>query len=160
MIQERTADNIYYKYDQHLKYSGYSDEFNSHVRDFFSQNSIDAISTRVTSLLKNVDNRGREIVVPDKRIFEVMNSVYSSYSPPTGFDQFMTKDDYVLNMIGQAVARIVYDVKNTVEYEQCMEKKSIWTTVLGDFNSDNLRGHAPIKLRNKRPNSFEFNMKY
>ena len=37
--------------------------------------------------------------------------------------------------------------------EENNKKLTIWTTVFGDFNSHGLRSHAPIKLRERKPQS-------
>ena len=161
--------NIYYEYDEHYRNVGH--EFNEIplIKNFFSKNTVDPISKKITEMLNGVDEYGREIIVPDRRILEVMNSVYSSYNPRNGFDSAMTPNEYFDSLVGQTISRIVYDVKNTLEYESCMNKKNIWTTLLDgprqgsvedEFNTSGLRSYAPIKLKNKRPNSFEFNMKY
>lgn len=155
-----TEKNVYLNYFQQTQHIGSSNDDNPYVKEFFSKNVVDFISKQSTYLLKGVDEKGRDITVPDRRIFEVMNTVYSSYNFPTGFDTKMTKTEYIENMIGETIARIVYDVKNTLEYEQCTNKYTIWTTTYGDFNKERLRQHAPIKILKNRPNSFEFNMKY
>jgi len=153
-------DNTYIDYFQQTQFIGSNSDDNLYVNEFFSKNVVDFVSQKCTELLRGVDEKGREIVVPDKRIFEVMNTVYSSYNYPTGFDGTISKDQYIQNMIGETIARIVFDVKNTLGYEQCTNKYSIWTTLYGDFNKDGLRQYAPIKILKNRPNSFEFNMKY
>ena len=155
-----SKDNTYIDYFQQTQFVGSNSNENMYIHEFFSQNVVNFISDKCTQLLEGVDEKGRKIVLPDKRIFEVMNTVYSSYNYPTGFDSTISKEQYIQNMIGDVIARIVYDVKNTVQYEQCTNKYSIWTSLYGDFNKDKLRQHAPIKILKNRPNSFEFNMKY
>lgn len=155
-----SKDNTYINYFQQTQFVGSNSNDNMYIYEFFSQNVVDFISNKCTQLLEGIDEKGREIVLPDKRIFEVMNTVYSSYSFPTGFDATISKEKYIQNMIGDVIARIVYDVKNTVQYEQCTNKYTIWTSLYGDFNKEKLRQHAPIKILKNRPNSFEFNMKY
>ena len=44
--------------------------------------------------------------------------------------------------------------------EENNKKLSIWTTVYGDFNAHGLRQHPPIKIRKKRPDPFQFHMRY
>lgn len=153
-------DNVYIDYFQQTQFVGSNSEDNMYIHEFFSQNVVNFISNKCTQLLDGVDEKGREIIVPDKRIFEVMNTVYSSYNYPMGFDATISKEKYIQNMIGDTIARIVYDVKNTLQYEQCTNKYTIWTSVYGDFNKEKLRQHAPIKILKNRPNSFQFNMKY
>jgi hypothetical protein len=110
--------------------------------------------------LKGIDEEGRDIVIPDNRILEVMNTVQQSYNFATGFDApVLTPQTYFDNMVNQTIERIVYDVSNTLQIEQCNMKKTIWTTVLGDFNKEKLQGHSQIKIRNKHP-TFMLNMRY
>jgi hypothetical protein len=63
-------------------------------------------------------------------------------------------------MINQTINLIVNDVKNNLETEENNKKLTIWTTVYGDFNEQGLRSHPPIKIRNKKPASMQFNMNY
>jgi hypothetical protein len=107
-----------------------------------------------------VDEQGRDIVVPDKRIFEVMNTVQLSYNFKTGFGApVLTPQIYFTQMVDETIERIVYDVTNTLQIEQCNLKKTIWTTVLGDFNKEKLQSHSAIKIRNKHP-SFNLSVRY
>lgn len=152
--------NSYLDYFQQTQFIGSNNGDNLYVKEFFSQNVVDHISNKITLLLDGVDEQKRDIIVPDKRIFEVMNTVYSSYNYPTGFDTKISKYDYIQNMIGEVIMRTVYDVKNTLGYEQCTNKYTIWSTLYGDFNKEQVRAHAPIKIQKNRPNSFQFNMKY
>jgi hypothetical protein len=155
-----SSDNSYLNYFQQTQFIGSDNADNFYVKEFFSQNVVDFISEKITLLLDGVDEQKRDIVVPDKRIFEVMNTVYSSYNYPSGFDTKISKYDYIQNMIGQVITRTVYDIKNTLGYEQCTNKYTIWSTLYGDFNKEQVRAHAPIKIQKNRPNSFQFNMKY
>jgi hypothetical protein len=158
--QTSDKDNTYYFTDQQYKFIGSDIADNPVVKQFFSKNSVDYISAKITEMTKNVDERGREIIVPDDKILHLMNSVYLSYNPKQGFDTEWTPKEYLDSLIGQTIAQSVFDVKNVLAYEQCVAKYSVWDTVLGEENSRGLRGYAPIKLREKRPNSMEFNMKY
>jgi hypothetical protein len=152
--------NIYYNNDRQYQFVGSSINDNIYVKEFFSSRIVKYISEQITLLTKGVDEKGRDIVVPDDKILWVMNTVYFSYNPPIGFDQDRNNEIYIRSLVGQTITRIVYDITNVLGYEQCMNKYSIWNTVLGDFNENKLRSHAPIKLKEKRPNSFEFNMNY
>jgi hypothetical protein len=150
----------FYTYDKQKRYIGSEVNDSDIIKFFFSKPVVQRISNEITKRLKGVHEDGKDIIVPNDKILWVMNTVYESYNPAQGFDTYMTYDEYIENMIGQTIIRIVYDVKNVLEYEQCMNKKTVWTTVLGDFNNNGLRSYAPIKLKNKRPNTFEFNMRY
>jgi len=52
------------------------------------------------------------------------------------------------------------NIKNQMEMEQANKKLTVWTTLLGDFNKEGLRAHAPIKLRRRHPQYMAFNMNY
>lgn len=158
--QSSDADNTYYFTDQQYKFVGSDIADNPIVKQFFSKNSVDFISAKITELTKDVDERGREIVVPDDKILHLMNSVYLSYNPKQGFDTHWSSKEYFDSLIEQTITQAVFDVRNVLAYEQCTAKYTLWDTILGEDNERGLRGYAPIKIREKRPNSMEFNMKY
>ena len=151
--------SIIYSNEQY-KLIGYDVKDNPVVNKFFSQETVDYISDRITKLTKGVDERGRDIILPDDKIIHLMNSVYLSYNPKQGFDQRWTTQQYFNNLVGQTITQSVFDIKNVLAYEQAFAKYTVWDTVLGENNPRGLRSYAPIKLREKRPNSMEFNMKY
>ena len=130
------------------------------VKEFFSTNTVNYISSKITLMTKGVDEKGRDIILPDDKIMHLMNTVYLSYNPKQGFDQNWTPDEYLNSLIGQTISNAVFDIKTVLEYEQCTAKYTVWDTVLGEYNPRGLRSFAPIKLKEKRPNSMEFNMKY
>ncbi len=155
-----SESNIYYNSLQQMRHVGSNQDDNPYIQRFFSQDTVDLISQKITQMLKGVDKFGREIVVPNKRILEFMNTIYSSYSPPIGFDSGRPNSDYLDNLIGQTISRIVFEVDTTISIEQAFAEYKVWNTVYGEYNDVGLRSHAPIKIREKRPNSFEFNMRY
>ena len=63
-------------------------------------------------------------------------------------------------MINQTVNIIVSAIKDEIEITEQNKKLTAWTTVLGDFNEQGLRSHAPIKLRERHPQYMAFNMNY
>lgn len=153
-------NNVYYMSDYQKKHIGSSIDDFPVIKEFFSKNTVDFISKECTKQLKGVDEQGRDIVVPHNRILEVMNTVQLSYNFATGFDApVLTPQIYFTNMVNETIERIVYDVSNTLAIEQCNMKKTIWTTVLGDFNKQKLQSHSQIKIRNKHPN-FNISVRY
>jgi len=160
-------DNPLIGSDLNTKFVGFSD-YNGCVIDYFSQNTINTISDKVTKLLDGVDLYNRQIIVPDDKISFVMDAIFSTYRPstsdiygrynvPTG----TTTESYVQDMIDLTIETIYSDVKNNLEMEQNNSKLSAWTQVLGEgVNDNNLRAFAPIKVRVRRPNPMEFHMKY
>jgi len=151
--------------EMYISHVGYDDSGNDAIQGFFSDDSISFIQQKVNELLKATYPQG--VIVPCQRIREVMNSVFKNYKPATGdiFSKYNIPGDYssfnmVNTMINQTVTIIVNDVKNNLETEFQNSQLDIWNTVLGDSNPLGLRGHAPIKIRKRRPNPFMFNMNY
>ena len=152
--------------DLETKHAGFND-FNLCLRQFFSQNTIDIISYKVTELLMGVDPQNRKIIVPNQTILNIMDSVYTNFRPQTGdiFTRFtmptgFNSDDYINNMIDQTIEIIYSEVKNNLEIEENNKKLSVWTTVLGNFNDNGLRSFPPIKILNKHPAHMQINMNY
>lgn len=152
--------------DNYVKYVGYKED-NACISEYYDSKTVRIISNKVTELLQGVDPENRPIIVPDKTIYSMMNAIYANYRPPTGdiFSRYIvpsgtSSDSYVQNMIDQVIEVITSNVRNSLGMEENNRKLSIWTSVYGDFNEHSLRAHAPIKIRNKRPQSFMFNMHY
>ena len=152
--------------DNYVRYVGYKED-NVCIREYFGTKTVRTISNKVTELLQGVDPDNRPIIVPDKTICDMMSSIYNTYSPPTGdiYSRYIiptgtSSESYVQNMIDQVIEVITSNVKNSLGMEENNRKLSIWTTVYGDFNEHSLRAHAPIKVLNKRPQPFMFNMHY
>ena len=154
--------------DLETKYVGFND-FDLCLRQFFSQNTIDIISHKITQLLMGVDPQNRPIIVPDRQIGFVMDSVYKNFTPYNAGDIYTRYDipsgsntqSYLQNMVDQVIEIIYSDVKNNLEIEQNNAKLSIWTTVLGEgMNQHQLRSFAPIKTRLKRPAPMQFFQNY
>lgn len=134
---------------------------------FFSKQTVDTISRKLTELLRGVDPRNRPIIIPDNTITNVMDSVYATYRPPTSdiYGRYNvpsgdTTVSYIADMIDQVIEIIYSDVKINIETAAQNEKLSMWTTILGDFNEAGLRSYAPIKTLIRRPNPMQFNMRY
>lgn len=154
------SDNYFYS-QQQKQHIGFNIYDHPQLLYLYGIKVIDFISQECTRLLKGVHFQGKDILIPNNRIVEVMNTAYLSYNPPTGFDvPIFNQKSYTDFLIKEVIERIVFDVSNTLAIEQNNNKRTVWTTVLGDFNQHQLRAHAPIKLKNNRPNSFQFNMKY
>jgi hypothetical protein len=151
--------------DNFLKHVGYSQN-NPCIKKYFSADTVKIISHKVSELLEGVDPENRKIIVPDRNICSVMDSIFASYRPPTGDIQTRYNiptdetESYVQSMISQTIEVITSDVRVNMGMDNTNSKLSIYSTVLGDFNTQGLRQHAPIKVRNKKPNSFEFHMHY
>lgn len=147
-----------------MKHAGYVQD--SCAKEYFSQETINYISNKISKLTIGIDTKNRKIVVPDKNISSVMNSVKSSFRPPTGdiHSRYIMSsglyESYKNQMINQVIEIIVSDIRTSLGMEEYNRTLTVWTTVLGDFNEKGLRSHPPIKIQNKRPNPMEFNMNY
>lgn len=148
-----------------MRYVGYT-ENNADIKEYFSSNTVRKISKVVTRLLQGVDPKGRPIIVPDETICNVMSEIYDSYRPQTGdiFTRYVVpngqSEDYIQKMINQVIEIITNDVKVNLGMEEWNSKLSIWSTLYGDFNSQGLRQHPPIKILRKRPKPMAFHMNY
>ena len=162
---ELICDNIT-KSDLYTKYVGYKDN-NPCIEKYYSNENVRKISKKVTELLMGVHPENRPIIVPDSTIYNVLDSIYQNYRPPTGdiygrynIPSGTTTESYVQDMIDQVIEIIYSDVKNNLEVEYNNSKLSKWVTVLGDFNDNMLRSHPILKIKKRRPNPMEFNMNY
>jgi hypothetical protein len=152
--------------DLNTKFVGFSD-YNLCIKQYYSQDTINIISNKVTQLLQGVDPDNRPIIVTDRQIANVMDAIYNSYRPPTSdiYGRYNvpsgdTTESYVQNMIDQVIEVIYSDVKNNLEMAENNSKLSAWVQVYGTFNENGLRAYPPIKTRVRRPNPMEFNMNY
>jgi hypothetical protein len=155
-----------YMIDQnYTRYVGWEEDCGS-IKEYYSPYTVKLISKKVSELLQGVDPRNRKIVVPDQTIINVMNGIEYSYRPETGdiYSRYNVPKsgpiDDIQEMINQSIELIVSDVRNNLEMDQNNQKLTAWTTILGDFNEQGLRSYPPIKIRNKHPNHFQFNMNY
>lgn len=141
-----------------IRYVGYT-ESTPGIKNLFSDANLNTISYKITQLLEGIDPEGRSIVVPKSTISGVIDNIYQSQKPAVGdiFTRYIVPtnngcEDMVQNIINQTIEVIVSDIRNTIGMDEHNKSLSIWTTVLGDFNEHQLRGHAPIKIREKNTN--------
>jgi hypothetical protein len=151
--------------DQYTAHVGYTNT-NINIARYFSEDTIKFIQKRVFNILSCTFPQG--VLVPCDKIVNVLNEVYRTFRPPTGdiYSRFtipsndIAANSYLDNLVNQTITIIVQDVRNNLLTEKNNQSLSIWTTVLGDFNNKGLRSYAPIKLREKRPQTMLFNMNY
>lgn len=133
----------------------------------FSNSTLDLISNEISDALRGVDPEGRRIVIPHDKIANVLSSVYrhgtrteigNIYATFT-IPDIQSRND-IRNIINQTINIVVSAIKNEFEIIENNKKLSVWNTVLGDFNTEGLRQHAPIKLRTRHPMYMAFNMNY
>lgn len=133
---------------------------------FYSQQTVRIISKKITELTMGVHQQNRPIVVPDKTICNIMDSVFSNYTPHVG--DIHTRyhivnsrpQNIIQNLIDQTIEIIVSQIRDTFGIEQWNSSLTAWVQLYGDFNIHNLTQTPPIKIRQKRPDPMQFNMNY
>ena len=146
---------------------GYTnDQYSECIQKYFSKPVIDYISQKITMYLDGVVPN-RKIVVPFDKITFVMSQIYNTRQPVVGdiFTRYTIGDieadrNDLKECIDQTIETIVNQIRNEYETIQNNNKLSIWNSVYGTQNVNGLLAHPPIKLRNKRPDPFQFNMNY
>lgn len=148
---------------QLIAHSGFQSD-SSNFDTLFSEDTLNFLSKKITELLRPFYPPG--ITVPHDKINNVLNAVYQGYRPSTGdiYSRYTIPSNenanYIDEIINQTLQIIVSQIKDTLTIEQNNSQLSVWTTVLGDFNQHGLQSHAPIKIRNKKPQTMQFNMNY
>jgi len=144
------------------RYVGFRDT-NPVTQNLFSVNTLNMISKKLTQLLMGVHPENKIIIVPDHIIANVLDSLYQSYRPQVGsiYSRYiiptgLNSDDYATDVIDQTIEIIYSDIKNQYDMEKNNKKLSVWNTVLGDFNENQLRSYPPIKVLNKHPQYMAF----
>ena len=146
-----------------LRYVGWD---NNIMKKFFSKDIVNLISKKITQLTKGVDSLNRNIIVPDERIIELMDGVYTNFKPSTGdiYSRYhiVSDEQYDIfqSLINQTIEIAVYNIKTQLGIEEYNKTLSTWVQVYGDFNPHGLRAHSEIKIKEKRPSSMQFNMNY
>ena len=149
----------------YIRYAGW-DETNPAVKRLYSPETIKLISRKVTELTLGVDPKNRPILVPDNRICEVLDGIYSNYRPTVGdiHTRYIlpnnAQQDQIASVIDQTIEMIVSNIRNQIGMEGQNQKLSAWIQLYGDFNAGGLRQFPPIKLKEKRASTMQFNMNY
>jgi hypothetical protein len=151
--------------NNYTRYVGWR-ENNPCIAKYFSPDTVNLISRKITQLLQGIDQKNRPILIPNSSICNIMSTVYSNFRPQTGdmYSRYIIPTDnqqsYVQNMIDQVIEIIVSQVKSELGFQQNNAKLTKWTTVLGNFNKHGLNQTPPIKVLQKRPTPMQFNMQY
>ena len=122
-------------------------EIDHYSLEFFNSRNLAYISYEVTRLLKGVHPQNRNIIVSDKNILSVMDSVFAN-EPRTSWD----------NRVRMVIAYIVSHIKTEFETLKNNEKLDIEVQkYTGEYG---IRKVPEIKLNTKRATSFIFNPRY
>jgi hypothetical protein len=149
----------------YLRFVGWS-ESNACVQYLFSKPVVNLISKKVTELTMGVDKKNRPFVVTDDRICEVISSVFWNYRPATGdiYSRYIIptseQENAVQSIIDQTIELITSYIKNQYGIVDANQQLSAWVQVMGDFNPHGLRQFPPIKTKDRRPETMQFNMNY
>lgn len=133
----------------------------------WEESRLKQIQQKITQLLMGVEPNNRPIVVTLEVIGNVLSSVVDSYQPQVGSilsryiqnDPEGTRDD-VREIVDRTINIIVTTVRNEMETIQQNKRLTVWNTVYGENNPEGLRAHSAIKLKERRPASFLFHMRY
>jgi hypothetical protein len=159
------------KYDQSIdsnQYVGWDTQtsWNPFLMKLFSKQTVKTIQQKTSEYLMGVDEQGRRILPSERIIESALLGVFNNHRPNTGdiYGKYTvvndnSRDDYTY-IVDQVISLLVRNIRNDLEMQRNNSKLTIWTTLMGDFNEHGLRQHAPIKLRNKRPDPMLFHMRY
>jgi hypothetical protein len=158
--QDNTNNNAFVGYAQNYQVSPIHQQV-------FSDENISKLSAVITESTKGLDPENRNIVVPPGRIAEVLSSIFRNGTRTHIGDiytRFIIPQDRgrndLENINMQALNTIIATIRDEYETIQNNKKLSVWTTVLGDFNSHGLRSYPVLKMRRRMPQRMMFNMNY
>jgi hypothetical protein len=143
-------------------------EDNAKYAFVFSQENMDYLSATISDALRGVDPQNRKIIIPDDKIANVLSTVYKYATRANIGDihsRFIvgpteTRND-IKNINNQTINIIVSAIRDEVEMAEQNKTLSVWDqSLLGDFNRQGIRAHAPIKIRKRTPQRMAFNMNY
>lgn len=167
-LQNMNRNEINYGVNYQGGHQNYFDEnYYRHVgweqfqgsNNIFSQQNIDYISQQIRKNLKGLGPDGKDIVVSDRSITQVMSSVYQDRTPKFGdiYTVFQIPEDDKLSIEDYIILRTIFIITNELTNQFDMirqnEKLTAWNTVLGDFNQNGLRSHSKIKTRERDINN-------
>lgn len=146
------------------RFVGWREEYPS-ISKFFSQETVNLISKKVSELTRGVHPKNKIIIVPDDAITGVMSTIFQYYRPQTGdiYSRYIIPNDSrndINYMIDQVIEVITNHIINEYGMIEANNKLSAWVQVYGNFNTHNLTQTPPIKTRGKRPAVMQFHMNY
>jgi hypothetical protein len=110
-------------------------------------NRINHISKCITNNLSGLELR--PIVYPDERIHDLVTKIETN-------NINISKEE-----VDQMVIKLVCDtIRTEIEMTRYNNSLDKFDTILGDFNRHGLTRTSGIKVRNKKPTSMEFHLRY
>lgn len=158
----------YLSSENEMKFVGWSEtiKYDNGYKKLFSTEVVKFIQNRVMEILTKAYPDNRPIMPTEHVVLNAISTIYKDSRP--GIGDIFTRYTIIQNQPRCDPKTIIFRTINTIarhimnEYDMLLFNKSLtkWTTVLGDFNKDGLRSHAPIKLRERRTQQMMFNMNY
>jgi hypothetical protein len=150
----------------YLRFVGWSEESNPCFKSYYSPETVRIIQKKVSELTKGIHEEGKTFVVTDEVVVNVMDGIFRNFKPSRG--DIYTRNNIpsdgqinlVQSMIDQTIEVITDHIRNEYGMQKANEKLSPWVQLYGDFNPHNLNQTPPIKVRDKRPSTMQFNMNY
>jgi hypothetical protein len=133
----------------------------------FEESTLRYIGEKVKNITFKSELR-TPVNVPNDRIKEVLESVFTHFRPNTGdiHTRYVINNtnqykfiNYCTDIIKQTIDIIVNDIQNHFEIVKNNNTFSVWNTLSG-VNSRGLRHFAPIKLNERRAAPLQFNMNF
>lgn len=148
------------------RYIGWDKTVTPEYLQLFNEGNLLIIQKKLTELLEGVAPGNKKIIIGLNVISGVLSDVWENFRPETGgiYSRYTIGSesifDYYNHVANETIEIIVQNVKSQMGMDENNKKLTVWTTVLGDFNTHKLRSHAPIKVLHKRPDPLQFNMNY
>lgn len=144
--QPRGGDLGYYSNPYEIERSVIPRDARSVFHSFFSARNVQYISSEITRHLEGVHHEGKNIIVSDRQIISVMDSIYKN--------TYRDIDKMTIMVVGYIVDYVSADLQTEAQNK----KLSIWTTNFGPETG--LRQYSKIKIRERKGPSMVFNMNY
>lgn len=138
------------------------------IDSYFSPETINMISIKITELTRGIDPSGRPIIVPNDKICSVMSNVYLGYRPRTQdiYSRYnvppSAPENMVQDLINRTIEVIYSDIKTSLGTERNNSKLSIWSTKYGEGNPWGIQqvSHGFAKINHRRETKMLWNMNY
>jgi hypothetical protein len=160
-----TPPNHYgnYGYDKFVGYDA-TVAASSNFQYLWEPERMKMYQQKITQLLEGVGPNGRPIIVPLDKIGSVLYTCFETNKPTIGdiYSRYIipeTRED-IAQIVDRMINIIVSTIRNEFENNANNQRLTVWNSLLGDFNEQGLRAHAPIKLRKNRIPFMQFNMNY
>ena len=115
------------------------DESSQIYKKFYSQSTVQFISQQITLRLAGVHPEGKNIIVPNKTIFSVMDSIFN------GGNSYHDVDVCIM----QVISFIVETIKSEFQIEKNNRSLNVWDATLRLENLNMQRHPEQVRVREK-----------